>query len=128
MATPPVDSDTLGRERSPAAASPTAPHVRDPLADEGAALSRGRFRFLILALILGVLAVGWTVQDEVIHSSIQVGNAVPPIPALTALLVLAGVAFFAYRRGRKSFLGRGRILRTYILITLAAAIPSTASM
>ena len=75
----------------------------------------------------GVLAVLWVVQDEVIHSSIQVGNAVPPIPALAALLLLAAAARIALRRR-----GRGarseapssqaaRILFIYILITVAAA-------
>jgi hypothetical protein len=91
------------------------------------------------------------VRNEVIHASIQVGNSVPPIPSLTAVLVLAA-ALALWRRattdpevdrstrppttvregsvgGRWSVVsGRANILTLYIFLTVAASVPSTAAM
>jgi hypothetical protein len=114
---------------------PGASADRLPLGPEPSAPRAGGWsRTALLALVLGVLAVLWVVQNEVVHSSIQVGNAVPPIPALAALLVLAAAARIALRRQRGRARAEapsppgGRVLFIYILITVAAAIPSTASM
>ncbi len=40
--------------------------------------------WVLLAAVLGVLAVGWVIRNELIHSSIQVGNSVPPIWEVTS--------------------------------------------
>src|SRR5262249_14432892 len=101
--------------------------------DRRAADAGGGGRTLLLALVLGVLAVLWVVQDEVLHPTTQVGTAVPPIPALAVLLLLAALGRFALRRRRDasrepSSSPSARILFIYLLITVAAAIPSTASM
>jgi hypothetical protein len=93
--------------------------------------------WLLVALVLGVLSILWVVQNELIHSSIQVGNSVPPIPTLAAVLLLGGM--LAIRRRlrwgsntavRDGSAGRARAytLSIYIFLTVAAAIPSTASM
>ncbi len=97
-----------------------------------------RIGWLLLALILGVLAVGWVVQNELIHSSIQVGNSVPPIPALAAILLLGGSAALVRRAGARSKPrtqtaveadpARAPILAIYLFLAMAAAVVSTASM
>src|SRR5204863_9781479 len=97
---------------------------QEPPADEAGPSSRGSFWFWLLALGAGALAIVWVVQDEVIHSSILVGNAVPPIPALAAVLVMTAATVAAGgRRGRgvsrstalQSERTHGRILRIYLL-------------
>src|SRR5579864_456341 len=94
----------------------------------GSLMRLARVGWLILAAVFGVLAVIWVVQDEVVHASIQVGNAVPPIPALAAVLILGIAAYAAGRRGWTRLPDRKHALRIYIFLTFAAAIPGTASM
>src|SRR5436190_1260723 len=57
--------------------------------------------WLLVALVLGVLSILWVVQNELVHSSIQVGNSVPPIPTLAAVLLMGGVLAL-HRRLRKA--------------------------
>jgi hypothetical protein len=128
----PDDSRKTGVElmeaRSPAASVLPPPPT-------GRALQLRSAAALLLALLLGVLAVHWVVQNELVHASIQVGNSVPPIPALTAVLLLGGAAalFRRLRAGRPPSDGaatrtRTTILAIYVFLTLACAIPATASM
>src|SRR5437773_2461783 len=84
--------------------------------------------FLILAALCGALAVLWVVQCEWVRNSIAVGNAVPPIPALAGLLALGGIAALVLRRRGGSGAVRSPILRIFLLMTLAAAVPSNASL
>src|SRR5437763_1839234 len=92
------ESDAPADTRAPAA----VPERTLPGAEREESTGGRGIRTALLALVLGVLAVLWVVQDEVIHSSIQVGNAVPPIPALAALLLLAAAARMALRRRQSS--------------------------
>ncbi|MCC6446304.1 MAG: hypothetical protein IT210_22975 [Armatimonadetes bacterium] len=75
---------------------------------------------LLLALALAALAVWWVYRDEVVYTCMQVGAAVPPIPALAALLLLLGGAYVAARR-RGVSARRGYILWVFLLISVAAS-------
>jgi len=83
--------------------------------------------WFLLAVALAVWAILWVFQNEVIHASIQVGNAVPPIPSLAGLLLMLGIGYVVCRL-RKKPLPRACILWIYLLLTVAAAIPGTASI
>lgn len=101
--------------------------------EAGTAGRLGGTALWLLALALGTAAVYWVVGNELIHSSIFVGNAVPPIPALAALLLLGGLAALVRfaRRGVKrpgEPFSRADILTLYIFLTVAASVVSTASM
>src|SRR5688572_23201218 len=87
---------TAGNAAPSAAAHPSR-HDGEP----GSVSDGGKRKTAFLAIGLGILAVLWVVQNEVIHSSIQVGNAAPPIPALAALLLLAAATRIALRRQRR---------------------------
>jgi hypothetical protein len=106
---------------------PAAPE-HDMLDDRTALASRSRIVFYILAIALGLFSILWVYLDELVHSSVAVGNAVPPIPALGAILILVCGAYLAYRIAHKSLIGRSHILLIYIGITVAAALASRASL
>ena len=78
-------------------------------------------RITLLAIALTLLAVYWVNLDELIHASIAVGNAVPPIPALAAILILVGVTYLGVRVFRKTLIGRKNILLIYISIAFASS-------
>lgn len=73
----------------------------------------------MLAALLGLVAVVWTVQNEIVHASVLVGNAVPAITALALLLILSG-----FRAARRN----GLALRVYLTVAIASAIAGIASM
>ena len=74
MPVPSGRSDILEHREAPRPAPSGAGPPRDPLADEGPAVSRGQAWFFLLAITLGILSILWVIQDEVVNSSIQVGN------------------------------------------------------
>src|SRR5438552_1481223 len=78
----------------------TAAADREPAPHRKASAVLRNVGWLLTALILGVLAILWVVQNELIHSSIQVGNSVPPIPTLAAVLLLGGCLALWMRFGR----------------------------
>ncbi|MCC6444316.1 MAG: hypothetical protein IT210_12795 [Armatimonadetes bacterium] len=84
-------------------------------------------RWWMVALILGAAMVYWVFRSEIVHASIQVGSAVPPIPALCGLLIMLAAAALVRQRGRLA-VPRRRILWVYILLTIAASVSGTASM
>lgn len=125
----------LHPEREPSREASTARHregpsalPRDPLPEEEPGTAKGGFWFLLLALALGALAVLWVIQNELVHASIGVGGAVPPIPALAVTLLLVGAGYAARHFGLAPLLGQQRILLVYILITVAAAVASRPSL
>jgi hypothetical protein len=80
-------------------------------------------RCLALALLVGAPAVVWVVLDELVYATIEVGNSVPPIPAVAFLIALAGASALARRLGRRWQLSRAEMLLVYIFLTTAAAVP-----
>lgn len=85
------------------------------------------FRCVLIAVFLGTLAVLWVIADELIYGTIQVGNSIPPIPAVTFLVLLAGASAWLRRRGRQG-LSTGETLFVYGFLTTAAAVPMVASL
>lgn len=113
---------------TPPAASASEPPARPGAPDEEVTASGGTLWYVLLATTLAILAILWVIANEYVHESIMVGNSVPPIPSLAALLPLAGAAVIAHRIGWRTFLTHRRILLVYLLITVSAAICSRASM
>jgi len=74
--------------------------------------------------LLGLVAVAWTIQNEIVHASVLVGNAVPAITALSILLVLSLIGMWGYRGVTRE----GFPLRVYLLMAIASAICGIASM
>jgi hypothetical protein len=101
----------------PSATSNPPPVVPKPATGRGSA-----FVCALLALLLGYLAVRWVVGNELIHSSIFVGNAVPPIPALAALLAMGGAAALVRRARRRAGDASGlraEILTVYLFLSIS---------
>lgn len=97
-------------------ASPVSPEPR----------SGREFQLWLWTGVLGALAVLWVLKTEYIYKSIQIGNAVPPIPALVILL-LGGLALLF--RSRKYTDGwRQNGFRVYLFLTIATSVCSTASL
>jgi hypothetical protein len=86
-----------------------------------------RAALVLLAVGLGVLAVLWVTTVEYRFRAIQIGGAVPPIPALAAVILLIGTAALLRRR-RVPDDWQKYVLRLYLFIAVAATVPSTASM
>lgn len=81
-------------------------------------------RAFLLALLLGGTGCWWVVQTSVIHYSAHVGGSVPPIPAITALLLLTLINPVLRRWG----LQRGEILLVYIFVSIAVIVPDPNSL
>src|SRR5262249_21325575 len=81
-------------------------------------------RAFVIALLFAVMGCWWVVQTSVIRYSVHVGGSVPPIPAVTALLLLALVN---PRLGRWA-LRRGEILLIYIMVAVAVVVPDPNSL
>jgi hypothetical protein len=81
-------------------------------------------RALLLALLFGSVGCWWVVQTSVIHYSAHVGGSVPPIPAITALLLLGLISPLLRRRG----LSRGEMLVIYIVVSIAVVVPDPNSL
>lgn len=99
---------------------PNVPPASDSEAHSGAALP-----IWLWMLGLGTVAVLWVTRVEYLYQSIEIGNSVPPIPALAVLLSMGGFAALKRRRAKS---GEGQRLRIYIFLTVAATICSTASL
>jgi hypothetical protein len=81
-------------------------------------------RAFLLALLLGGAGCWWVVQTSVIHYSAHVGGSVPPIPAITALLLLTIINPLLRRWG----LQRGEILLVYLFVSIAVIVPDPNSL
>jgi len=81
-------------------------------------------RIVLLGLALLVLANLWVRQGALITLSCQVAMAVPPVPALAALLLLLP----ALRLLRRVGLDRRELIAIYCFLTLAVALTSGAAM
>lgn len=117
---------------------PPAPHHADipqpspsaeaPQEENTPAAAGGQLSYLLFAVVLSLLAIGWVTQNELIHASTYIGGSVPPIPALVAILALAATIRFARRWHRKPLLDRGQILRIFLLVSIAATLPSVSTL
>lgn len=123
----PTPGSRPGRSASETETPPGTPE-RDLLDDARALTSRSRLGLWALAVALTLLAIYWVNLNELIHSTIAVGNAVPPIPALAAILILVGGTYLAYWIFRRPLIGRNNILWIYIGIAFASALAGRASM
>jgi hypothetical protein len=81
-------------------------------------------RWIAMLILCGAMT-GWVVQAEYRHASIQIGSSAPAIPALAALLVM--VAMSRMRRIEPGRASRGAA-GVYLLLVVAAAVPSTPSL
>lgn len=92
-------------------------------------LSFGRF-FYILALALTLTWLGgwWMKHAEVIVLASQITEAVPPIPALGALLLLLFVNFILRYLASPLALSRAEMLLVYAFCTIATAVPACGSL
>jgi hypothetical protein len=79
---------------------------------------------VLVGLALLVLANLWVRQGALITLSCQVAMAVPPVPALAALLLMLPAARLLRRVGS----GRREIIAVYCFLTLAVALTSGAAM
>ncbi|MBD3291489.1 MAG: hypothetical protein GF393_01085 [Armatimonadia bacterium] len=81
-------------------------------------------RILIIGLIFLVLANLWVRQGALITLAAQVAMAVPPVPALAALLILLAGLGLLKRLGIR----RKEVIGVYAFLTLAVALTSGAAM
>lgn len=79
---------------------------------------------LVIGVVLLVLANLWVRQAALISIGAQVAMAVPPIPALAALLLLLA----AYPLVRRLRMSRREIIAVYCFLTLAVALTSGGAM
>ncbi|MGI5819530.1 MAG: DUF6785 family protein [Armatimonadota bacterium] len=79
---------------------------------------------LVIGVVLLVLANLWVRQAALISIGAQVAMAVPPIPALAALLLLLA----AYPLVRRLRVSRREIIGVYCFLTLAVALTSGGAM
>lgn len=84
-----------------------------------------RFGGCLLAAVLCGVAVAWVIQAEYRYASIQLGSALPAIPALAGLLVLAAALRVVRRSTQES---RRTVAGAYAAAAVASAIASTPSM
>src|SRR5207249_11016664 len=75
-------------------------------------------RAVLLALGFSVLGILWSMQNALITQTVHVAGSVPPIPALTVLLLLAALNPALRRRG----FAAGEILLIYIFVGIAVAV------
>src|SRR5690242_19864323 len=121
-------SGESGEIKDAHAASKALSHgeAREMPVEEGGRLQSASGLWWLLAVGLAILATLWVFRDEVVYCCIQVGGAVPPIPALAAILVLLGAAYLATRR-RDASARRRYILWVFLLIAVTASISSPAT-
>lgn len=82
------------------------------------------WKIVLIALPILVLANLWVRQGELITLAAQISMAVPPVPALAALLILAPL----FARLRRLGLDRRTAIVVYCFLTLAVALTSGAGM
>jgi hypothetical protein len=75
-------------------------------------------RAILLSLVFTVLGVAWALQNTLVTQTVYVAGSVPPIPALTVLLLLVCLNPLLRRRG----FAQGELLLVYIFVGIAVAI------
>jgi len=80
-------------------------------------------RGLVITLGLSFVASLWINQAEIITHFCQISEAVPPIPALAFLLLLAGAAAILRKVSPRLALKRREILLIFIGLAVAATMP-----
>jgi len=73
-------------------------------------------------VVLALGGIAWVNQSELILASVQVGNSVPPVPSLAALVVLALIQ--PLLRWMRLGLTRADRLFIYLFVVVAVSIPS----
>ncbi|MEI6499492.1 MAG: DUF6785 family protein [Armatimonadota bacterium] len=79
---------------------------------------------IILALILLGLSMVWVLQAEIISQGVQLGESVPVIPAVGALLVLTVLGLALRRFSRHWRLPQGQVLYIYAFLCVAVTMSS----
>ncbi|HZP80963.1 MAG TPA: DUF6785 family protein [Chthonomonadaceae bacterium] len=95
--------------------------VRVPAAEAEARPETGTpftLRAVLLALLFSVLGIAWAMQCGLVTQTVYVAGSVPPIPALTVLLLLVALNPVLRRRG----FSQGEMLLIYIFVGIAAAV------
>lgn len=88
------------------------PEARHPL----------RWRAVVWAVVLAAGGIAWVNQSELVLASVQVGNSVPPVPALAALVLLA--VLNPLLRWMRLGLSRADRLFIYLFVVVAVSMPS----
>ncbi len=94
----------------------------EPAQEEQRGLRIGRT--IIVAFVLLIIANLWVRQGALITLATQAAMAVPPVPALAALLLL----YAGFRWLRRVGIGRNEMMGVYAMLTLAVALTSGAAM
>ena len=79
---------------------------------------------MVLSTALTYVGCLWIREGEWIGATIQMDEAVPPIPALAGLLFLLAVNPVLRRLGRRLGMSRGEILATYVVLSLSISVVS----
>lgn len=79
---------------------------------------------ILLALVLLALSMVWVLQAEIISQGVQLGESVPVVPAVGALLLLTVVGLLLRRFTRGLRLSQGQILYIYAFLCIAVTMSS----
>lgn len=79
---------------------------------------------IILGLVLLALSMVWVLQAEIISQGVQLGESVPVIPAVGALLLLTIVGLLLRRFTKGLRLSQGQILYIYAFLCIAVTMSS----
>ena len=96
-----------------------APHGNE--APDEAERSRITLRSLVIAIVFSALAALWVRQAEIVVVAAQVSEAVPPIPALAALIVLLALNPVLKKVGPRFGLSRAEQIVIYSFVTISCA-------
>lgn len=80
-------------------------------------------RAFLLALLFAGLGCWWVVGASLVHSGVQVGGSVPPIPAVTVLALLSLLNPVLQQLDNRWGLSRAEILLVYCFLTIAVSVP-----
>jgi len=81
-----------------------------------------------LCLVLSVAAAYWIKFVSLVHGTCHVGESVPPVPALSALLFLLALRFVLDRVRLKGWIDERTILSVYVFVTITAMLSSIGAM
>ncbi|MGE5532113.1 MAG: DUF6785 family protein, partial [Bacteroidota bacterium] len=93
----------------------SAPHK----ASEGLSLSS-----ILIAFVLLAGAMAWVLQAEIISQGVQLGESVPVVPAVGALLLLTVIGLLLRRFTGRTRLSQGQILYIYAFLCVAVTMSS----
>ena len=82
------------------------------------------FSTILIALVLLAGAMAWVLQAEIISQGVQLGESVPVVPAVGALLLLTVIGLLLRRFSRHIRLSQGQIIYIYAFLCVAVTMSS----